>query len=200
MSSVNLNEINWSDIILQLTAFTQYLINIDKGDWCKGPLNLPKGLQAKDLAMEAIMEFLENSDKFDSKRNESLINYLRFNIVRRLVSNLKKSKENLTTLSSFNEENDSDDIEIFEKYKSNSSREFYELFIIEGIDVDKMIGEIEQEIKNDVEMSMIFNALVYDNSQRHEICADLGINPAQYDNILKRLKRSVDRIRKSKGK
>jgi len=194
MASIKLDELNWKDIILQLTAFAQYLINIDKDDWSKGPTNLPKGFEAKDLAMEAIKDFLENPDKFDPSRNESLINFLKFHTVRRLVSNLKKSKENRTKASYIENEKDSDEIEIFEKYSGTSTLGFFELFIVEGIDVDKTIHKIEQVIKDDVEMSMVFNALVYDNSVRHEICDDLGLKPNEYDNILKRLKRNVERI------
>lgn len=194
MTSIKLDEINWKDIILQLTAFAQYLINIDKNDWSKGPANLPKGFEAKDLAMEAIMEFLEDPDKFEPGRNVNLINFLKFHTVRRLVSNLKKSKENCTTVTYVENDSDSDDKDIFEKYSTTSALGFFELFIIENIDIDKTINEIEQVIKDDVEMSMVFNGLVYDNSLRHEICDDLGLKPNEYDNILKRLKRKAERI------
>jgi len=194
MESIKLDDLNWKDIVLQLTAFAQYLINIDKEDWSKGPMNLPKGNEAKDLAMEAITDFLEDPDKFDPERNESLINFLKFHTVRRLVSNLKKSKENQTTESLITYEDDANDNELVEKYSDSPTLGFYELFIVEGIDADMTIKEIEHSIEDDVEMGLVFNALVYDNSLRHEICYDRGLKTSDYDNILKRLKRKAERI------
>jgi len=46
---------------------------------------------AYDFAMETITKYLENKDKFDPSRNPDLINYLKYNILRQLISNFENS-------------------------------------------------------------------------------------------------------------
>ena len=59
-----------------------------------GTLRLEKSREdlAYDFAMEAIKRHIENPTKFNPKRNPDIVKYLKFNILRQLVSNFKELK------------------------------------------------------------------------------------------------------------
>lgn len=173
---MNTEEIDWDDIYPKLLAFTHYRIaNIV---WYKGANNLPKGYKAEDLVMEAINRFLNYPDKFDGKKG-NLINYLKFNVINSLISQLRVSAENKTSTDTY-------EVEILNKSLS--------VDLDSNLDITIIKEEIEKQIEDDTLLYNIFYFRYYEEYQRSEICDELGIATREYDNTMRRLRRIVEKI------
>lgn len=140
---------------------------------------------AYDYTMEAITKYLSNKAKFDPSRNPDLVNFLKYNYLRQIITNNKlhgkykyeKAYENI----------------------QNSSRAAKETFLKEyhldeQIDVSTIILQIEEVLSTDEELLPLFNSRYYNDSKRSEICSDLAISLSEYDNRMKRLRRIVKNI------
>ena len=137
---------------------------------------------AYDYTMEAITTYLQNKSKFDPTRNPDLINYLKYSILRRIISNSKMSGKFKYETSS----------EVIEK-DSYISKEILlkEYQLNDKIDTDKIIKNVEEKIADDNELLPLFKGRYHNDSKRSEICKDLNITEKEYDNRIKRLRRIV---------
>lgn len=135
---------------------------------------------AYDFTMKAIMEYLDNKDNFDPSRNPDLIYYLKYNLLRRIISNYKKSGDNRILTTDSEMEND-----------------LYALVddfpIHESIDVKDIVMKVQKEIQEDTVMSIIFAAKYEEDMKRGEICMEFSIDTIVYDNTMKRLRRIVQK-------
>jgi DNA-directed RNA polymerase specialized sigma24 family protein len=163
---------DWESILRKLVAYAYALLDDSMS-------NLERAELAKDFAVEAITKHLENG-KFDANRNSNLIWYLKYNILRQLISNYYKSSYKNKQVHLHIQDNEDEILESF----------YVEEFDLDGkIDADKILIQIEMTIENDLELLAIFKARYYQDSKRSEICADLNITPDEYNNRMKRLKR-----------
>ena len=80
----NYNQVEWERVIPVLMAFAFSLLGNKKFTNRRDHL-------AYDFTMEAITKYLENPEKFDPSRNPDLINYLKYNILRQLITNFENS-------------------------------------------------------------------------------------------------------------
>src|SRR4051812_11566167 len=87
------NSIDWEDIIVRLEAFTRSLLK--KQHWFHGGAidSFLKGKEMRDYVYEGIGRFLKHPEKYDSSKGD-LVSYLKFNLIRSLVSNDVTSDEN----------------------------------------------------------------------------------------------------------
>jgi hypothetical protein len=178
-SSSDFDEQKWAEVLRDLIPYA-YVV-IDHYYWYRGKASLPKGLEPKDLATDAVLWHLENPGKFSPSRGK-LISFLKYSVLRRLISNLSSLDENTLTL----------DLENGER-PYEECIPYNQAFIEESIDIDVFISIIESELSKDVDPNIweIFYYLYSEEKQKGEICTNLGISGDEYNNKLKRMKRRI---------
>ncbi len=179
----NYDNIDWKPVILVLSAYAYSLLGEKKFS------NRRENL-AYEFAMESITRYLENPEKFDPSRNPDLIYFLKFNLLRRLVSNFKELSYVKTRIDLDTIQKDNDDES---NYNSLEELYFYENSVPEEIDISDFVAKVEQKLTKDPDLKDIFTELYYRNSKRSEICDDLLISLQEYNNRLRRLKRFIDK-------
>lgn len=163
---------DWESILRKLVAYAYRLLGNDIS-------NEEKAEMSKDFAVETITKHLEDG-KFDYKRNSNLLWYLKYNILRRLISNYKKSSYKNKQVHLRSQDNAEEILESL----------YVEEYDLDGkIDAEKILSQIEKMIEDDLHLLQIFKARYYKGSKRSEICHDLKITSEEYDNRIKRLKR-----------
>ena len=179
---INLEEVDWKPVIIQLTAFAHNVIRAKT--WFRGNNALPKGYKVEDFVMETIVKFLEEPEKFNADKNDDLLSFLKFYILRRLVYNL--------SVSSDNREN----IDIEKKINIIATFIYGENPIECKMDFEKVVPEIEREIALDSDLENIFFLLYYEGKKRKEIYNSLAMTDKEYDNHVRRLRTVVKRVLK----
>jgi len=178
----NYDEIEWERVIPVLMAFAYSLLGNKKFTNRIDQL-------AYDFTMEAITKYLENKEKFDPSRNPDLINYLKYNILRQLITNFENSA-GVRKRIVVNKNNDEDsehnnEYSLDQLYKED---QYIENNIDEKVFVKKMLRKLDKK----PELKEIFDLLYFKDSKRAEICEDLNISLSDYDNRYRRLKRLLD--------
>jgi len=172
---------NWESILGKLIAYAFVLLDDNMGAIEKSEL-------AKDFAVEAITKYLENKKKFDPRRNSNLIWYLKYNILRQLISNFHKSARNKREILINQEEGKEDFLEnLYVKYIDYGNK----------MDAEIFLSNIEELIRNDDKLYFVFKSRYYLDSKKSEICQDLGISSNEYNNRMKRLKRLSKKVFKT---
>lgn len=168
----------FSDLLKVLMAYALKLI----GD---STLRLSKNKSdlAYDLSMEAIKKHLENTDRFDPSRNPDLVKYLKYNILRQIISNHKELKGQKNEL--LYEEGDSNGIKV-------NSKSADEIDFHDSIDLMNYVDLIQEEIKNDKVLTDLFELRYLKDYSRSEIIEELNLSQGEYNNRIRRL----DTVRK----
>ncbi len=177
----NYDEIEWDRAIKVLMAYAYSLLGN------KQFTNRREQL-AYDFALESITKYLENKEKFDPKRNPDLINYLKYYILRQLISNFKESagvRKRIILKAPKNDENESNEFSIDELIKKDD-------LIEENIDLQIFEDRINKKLNKKKELKEIFDLLYYKDLKRSEICKQLKIPLKEFDNRSRRMKRLLD--------
>lgn len=145
-----------------------------------GTLRLEKSREdlAYDFAMEAIKRHIENPNKFDSKRNPDLVKYLKFNILRRLVSNFKESKGQSHEIAY--DPDDPTGIKVMKTFVE-------EIDVHDAIDAKQTIHDIQCSIIDDKPLLELFELRHLKEYSRAETITELGITSNEYNNRIRRL-------------
>jgi hypothetical protein len=177
----NYDEVDWSVVIPVLTAFAFSLLGNKRFTNSRAQLS-------SDFAIETITRYLENKGKFDPSRNPDLINYLKYNILRQLISNFENSAGVRKRVIVDNIENEDLGNNLY------STNELYEKnnYIENNIDSQILLDKIKRKLKNKPDLKEIFDLLFHNESKRSEICDDLKIPLKEFDNRSRRLKRLLD--------
>ena len=179
--------IDWEEVILKLQVFTRSCVE-GKG-WFRGGKTKTylSGKEINEYVMEAIEEYLWNPQKYDRAKG-TLINYLNYGIVRRLVSNDLVSKENRTTQDVFsvadNLEEDEDDGGSY----LDRTLPYTCAYFDQEIDYKEIMSFVEEEIKGKVVEENIFLAIYSYGMKRREVIAEFNMTEGEYDNGIRRLK------------
>lgn len=177
----NIN-INWEEVILKLQAYTRSLVSSKV--WFRGNNSLVflRGKEVEDYVFDAIEKYLRNPEKFDSSKG-TLINYLKLNLIRSMVSNDLVSAENKTTKVIFHQD---------DEYKSTST--YLELmapniqaWFDEEIDYNEVLSFIEGEVKGDEIVENIFFGICGFDMKRQEIIKEFNMTEKEFDNGMRRL-------------
>ena len=137
---------------------------------------------AYDFSMESIKRYLEDSSKFDSSRNADLVNFLKFNILRRLISNHKMLDGQKREL--LYENDDSNGIKV-----DNSTTEIFDIH--SRIDLEKALSKIRIEVGSDLDLLSVFELRYVEDYKPSEVMEELQISSRDYNNRIRR----VDTIR-----
>ena len=179
--------INWEEIILGLQSYTRLLVSNKK--WFRGgkTKTFLAGKEIEDYIYEAIAKYLQNPEKFDSSKG-TLINYLKYNIIRSLVSNDLVSSENQTSKDIYTivDKMDSED-ENSNSYL-DSILPYAEVYFDQEIDYNEIMASIENKVKGDKILEEIFLGYCSENSKRREVIEEFGMSENDYDNGMRRLK------------
>ena len=182
-----INVINWEEIILGLQSYTRLLVSNKK--WFRGgkTKTFLAGKEIEDYIYEAIAKYLQNHEKFDSSKG-TLINYLKYNIIRSLVSNDLVSSENQTSKDIYTivDKMDSED-ENSNSYL-DSILPYAEVYFDQEIDYNEIMASIENKVKGDKILEEIFLGYCCENSKRREVIDEFGMSENEYDNGMRRLK------------
>jgi RNA polymerase sigma factor (sigma-70 family) len=178
----NYDKVEWERAIPVLMAFAFSLLGNKKFTNRRDHL-------AYDFTMEAITKYLENPEKFDPSRNPDLINYLKYNILRQLITNFQNSagvRKRIIIKKNIDEDAEQNySYSLEQLYKQD---QYIENNIDEEVFVERMIRKLDRK----PELKEIFNLLYFKDSKRAEICEDLNISLRDYDNRYRRLKRLLD--------
>lgn len=181
--------IDWEAIILRLVAFTRSLA---KGKpWFRGGKtdSFLMGKQAEDYAFAAIGKYLEEPEKFDASKGE-LLDYLQYNLVRSLVGNDLRKKENRLTQDVFAHCNDDGDEHA--PYLDRILPHLEALFP-DDLDYEAVKDYIEKEIQGDVDAENIFLGLYTYGMKRREVIKEFEMQAIAFDNGMRRLNTVLNR-------
>jgi len=188
--------INWQDTYLQLYAYTDQLLKAHS--WFRRTIkgSSIQGKEVHDYVAEAIEKYLQAPENYDSTSGRSLVNYLKYHIIRTLIGNDAKSAENRKTT----------DIQIFaaqEEGTYNDSASLIETliphvscFFDQELDYDKIVSEIRCELADDKLALSIFDNVRCQNLNRRDLILLDDIEPKEYDKAMKRLNRVTKKIGK----
>ncbi len=173
------NEEVFKDLLKVLMTFAYKLIGN-----CSLRLEKNRDELAYDFSMECIKRYLEKPSEFDPSRNSDLVNYLKFNILRRLISNFKELKSQ--KIEFLYENDDLIGIEVLSSYLP-------ELDLHESIDLREVVKSIKKEIEDSPELIQIFKLRYLKDYSRSETIEALQISENEYNNRIRRL----DTVRKN---
>lgn len=162
----------------------------------KEPNHKTKGF--RDYVHDAILKHEDNPHKFDSSLG-SLENYLKFYLIRRLMSNDMPSKGKKLRAESFGEEagKKQEKVQKTDFQKKDYDEPDWEGERIDELDDTLIFKAIEDELKSDDVAGQIYLAVFHDKynfSDRAEICEAFGIPDKEFDKARKRLQTIMKRV------
>lgn len=186
--------INWEDIYVQLFAFTDQLLKAFS--WFrKGKTDsYLKGKQVHDYVAEAIEKYLREPEKYDPSSGRSLVNYLKWHIIRTSVGNDVRSPENKTSStllagSDFDEDDDIySNVEAFLPFVTAS--------FDQNADYKQIIEDIENELRGDEMAKLIFEEVRCNGMDRRDVIKKYDVRGTDFDNGMKRMKTVLRKIAK----
>ncbi len=195
MSNQNENNItiDWEEVIVSLQAFTRSWV-YGKG-WFRGgkTSTFMKGKEITDYVSDAIEKYLRNPEKHNISKG-SLLDYVKYNLIRSMVSNDLVSAENQTSSDVFaigdkkkHEEEDS------ESYL-DSILPYAECFFDQEIDYSGIMTEIESEISKDKMAEEIYIGERCYGLKRAQIMEEFNMNAKDFDNSKRRMQTILNNV------
>jgi hypothetical protein len=181
------------ELLLKLTVFA---VAWTKGrGWFRGreTSTFLEGKEPKDYVYEAIGRFLKHPEKYDPSKG-GLLEYLKYNILRSLVSNDLRSEENRKTDDLFayegEEENENEHLSYLDRVLP-----YAEALFPDDIDYANVKAYIENEIRDDKDADRIFLGVYAANLKRREIMEEFDMSAEQYNNGMRRLMTVLNRAK-----
>lgn len=162
-----LNNQNWEQIIKEATVHTIYQFKY-RGILRETAL---KGYTPKEIVMQAIEKVYTGEWKWNPSKS-NLITYLKYHVIKGLISNLIRSEEVKTGSQD----------EILEINMPLSNED-----IIDNLSAKQVIEYIVENLQGDEDAIIIFNGLC-DGLKRGDICDVNSWKKGRFDNAMKRLK------------
>lgn len=181
----NGQNIDWEEILLELTAFTLSWARGKAWFRGKGTTSFLMGKEVNDYVYEAIGRYLEHPGKFNPAKGR-LIDYLQYQLVRSLISNDVRKSENKLTDNVFAVDGHDGDDEANSNY-AESILPYTAALFPDNIDYAAISQFIEKGIAGDKEVENIFLGLYTYGLKRGEVIKEFNMQPADYDNAMRRL-------------
>lgn len=183
-ANFNIDNVDWEGALVQLTAFAHYLTSTYT--WFRGEDTAVfiGGQEAADYATEAIVRFMEAPEKFDPQKGD-LLTYLKYNIVRTLIGNDARKKENSKTDDIW--ERDDEEEESTTPY-SERLLPCIEASFPDDIDYETITTYVQSEIEGDKELEDVFLCTYLEGMKRTDAIEYLNMSDNKYDNAHRRLK------------
>ena len=176
------DETDWDNLYLCLYAYTDGLLR--KQRWFRKTEDgsTIKGKQVHDYVSEGIERYLTAPEKHDPTKG-ALEEYIKFNIIRGIVSNDFTSAENKTSL----------DVLAFVSEEEESGADYQETIlpyvmalIEQQMDHDRIMACIEEEVKGDTAAENVLLGITMD-LKRREIMDEFQMSEQEYANGIRRL-------------
>jgi hypothetical protein len=186
------SEPDWEEIIIQLQAFTRSFVK-GKG-WFRGKnaSTLLKGQEIDDYVYEAIGRYLANPEKYRSE-DGNLVDYLKWNLIRSLVSNDLVSAENRTSSDSLNNMRKADESEDFLYYR-DARLPYLSVLFDERVDYNSIINYIQEEVSYDQRVEEVFLGRS-EELMRREIIKEFNMSETEYNNAVRRLETILKKVK-----
>lgn len=177
----NFEEYDWRTIYPLLYA---YAINcVAFYFWKKDKKNLPKGNETEDLIQEAIYKVITGERRWDPQKEPDLVKYLKMTI-RSLVRNLLVSADHKKVGKLAGVDENGNFYEDFADIDQNFE---------DSIEQDDIWARIIEITKSDDEVQLVLMYMVDGITTRKELAEALGLPATEIDNIMKRLKRKIQK-------
>lgn len=178
--------IDWDEIYVQLYAYTHSLLKTKT--WFRGKKadSFGKGKQVGDYVSEAIEKYLTHPEKYNPELDRSLVNYIKLHIIRTLVGNDAKSKENKLNKDVYGISSDKKESDDNAGTYLDSVLPFAEALFDQEVDYNEIMNTIEKNVGDDEEAGNIFLGKI-SGMKRREIMQDFGMSGGEYDNGMRRL-------------
>ncbi len=186
----NLSQQNWEDIILKLTSYANYIIK--RLCWNSSYGNLPRGLKADDIALEAIEKVWTGSRNWNPDKIPDLLLYLK-GVVKSLLSNLVNSNDNRKYIISIDQTNCQSNGDLIDQIKDNSSS------IDSTVEFEEIRKMIWKDIKWDEDEFLVLTGLE-EGLKPKQISEELNLSIDKVYIVQKRIKRKVEKLLKEKIK
>lgn len=177
----NYDEVEWEKVIQVLMAYAYSLLGYKQFTNRRDQLSY-------DFALEAITKYLEDKEKFNPQRNPDLVNYLKYYLLRRLISNFKESagvRRRIVLKGLKDKEKGEYEYSIDQLIGKDN-------LIENNVDLNILLDSVNKKLKNKAEEKEIFTLLFYRGLKRSEICKQLKMPLKEYDNRSRRMKRLLD--------
>jgi DNA-directed RNA polymerase specialized sigma24 family protein len=181
----SIDDIDWEEIILRLTAFTCSWTNGRAWFRGGGTSDFLAGKKVEDYVYEAITRFLEAPEKYNSAKGD-LLKYLKYQIVRTLVGNDLRKLENKKTDDIFAYDDTSCEEEDNIPY-SERVMPFTVALFPDDIDYQAIKVYIETEIQGDKDAENVFLGVYISGMKRREVMEELDMSASAFDNGMRRL-------------
>ena len=174
------NAIDWDDVYIRLCAVAQRMISAKS--WCRGHSgSCVGGKEASDYAAEAIERYCADPEKFVAAKGD-LFNYLAFNLMRSLISNDAKSKENRTSSDLSRIGNEDKDINNYADALAPAVNEYFD----DAVDYHTILRAVEAALEGDETAKEVFLGLV-SGLKRADIIHEFKMTAKQFDNANRRI-------------
>jgi hypothetical protein len=203
------NSVDWEEVILRLQSYTRSLVS--KKGWYrissvvkKDPKNdgenkyestYIKGKEVDDYVYEAIEKYLVNKEKHDPQKG-SLLDYLKYGVIRSLVSNDLVSSENRTSKDVLAHSNNLEDDENDNGSYLDSILPYVDAYFDMEIDYKEIMNYVQGEIKGDEILEEIFLGICLNGLKRRDVIEEFNISEKDFDNGMRRLKTILSRTAK----
>lgn len=187
-------EIDWEDILLRLTAYTRSFAN--RKHWFRGESTYTflQGKEVKDYVYDSILHYLSAKEKYDPSKG-TLLDYLKYNLVRSLVNIDSNKKENRITI----------DINLFTGHSDDEQDDTgsyldrigpcTEALFADEIDYPAIKEYIENEIRSDQVAENIFLGIFIYGLPRRQIIEEFSMTAEEYNNGKRRLDTVITRTK-----
>ena len=175
------NAVDWDDLYKQLYSFAYGLLSTKS--WYRGQTDsYVGGKQVHDYVSGAIEKYVTHPKKFDASKGD-LVQYLKYNLVRSLISNDARCAENRTTsdLSIVRDQEESP-----KNYLDALAPAVNEYFD-DDVDYHTIVSCMESALEGDETAKEIFLGLV-SGLKREDIIQEFKMTAKQFDNGMRRLK------------
>lgn len=174
-------EIEWGDLYRRLLASTSLLLrNLTT---FRGPRSdsFLFGKQPHDYVDEAIEKYLYCPEKYKPEKGD-LFNYLRYNLIRSMVSNDINSAENNKNKDLHALIQNEEKIESY----TDATLPYVEALFDQDVDYSTVLSFVEQQINGDEILEMIFLGVTLDLTRR-DVILQGRMSEKDYDNGKRRL-------------
>lgn len=187
--------IDWEEIYLSLYAYTYKLVKGHRWFRGKKTASYVAGNTVEDYVYEAIGRYLENPEKYDPASG-TLLNYLKLNLIRSLVSNDVRSAENKVTSNVFAIADEKGEEGEDSGSYLDSVLPYAEAFFDEQVDYESIMKEIEREIAGKPILENIYLGVRSYGMERREVIKEFRMTESDYDNGIRRLTTILNNIAK----
>ena len=203
------NSVDWEEVILRLQSYTRSLVskkgwyrisNVVKRDPKNEGENIyestyNKGKEVDDYVYEAIEKYLGNIEKHDPQKG-LLIDYLKYSVIRSLVSNDLVSSENRTSKDVFAHSNNLEDDENDNGSYLDSILPYSDAYFDMEIDYTIIMNDVQAEIKGDEILEEIFLGICLNGLKRRDVIEEFNLSEKDFDNGMRRLKTILSKTAK----